>query len=49
MIAGVFPNMSYSIMPQQEAYQLALGNIDINTRKYMFDFNPDTYKVFKCI
>lgn len=33
------------MIPQDEAYQIALGNINIYTREKFADFDPDTYVV----
>ena len=31
---------------QARAFQIALGNIDVNTGDPLYDFNPDTFKVW---
>jgi len=31
-------------IPDDKAFQIAVGNIDINTGKYIYDFDPDTFK-----
>lgn len=33
------------MISQDEAYQIALGNINIYTREKFADFDPDTYVV----
>ena len=32
-------------MSPEKAFQISLGNIDINTGKVIADFNPDNFKV----
>ena len=31
--------------PEEKAYQIALGNIDIHTHKFIADFDPDSFVV----
>ena len=35
----------YSVIPDDLAYQLALGNLDVKTREKLDDFDPNSFKV----
>ncbi len=35
----------HSVIPDDLAYQLALGNLDVKTREKLDDFDPNSFKV----